>query len=402
MPTAIAATTGRVLSNVSMTPAKPLSTWISGLPSRLAFGMRALSNRITAVSEALMPSLSSRRSTVTPGCSRGTMNDLMAARPNDLSSVAHTTIWVARDPAVTKIFSPLITYSSPSSLAVVDTAAESDPKPGSVIAIAAQTFLPSSSSCSSVATPEMASLPSPWRGTESINATSPQLISITLSTADMLPPLWLASLGSSPTRKASAPANAKAFASEMPSKRVASVSSSTGYSCSRRSYLREIGRSISAAPWCAFSMTACSLRGSSKLIVMARLPILKLDDDDTLGDADGPQIAVPAFDRVFLRVTVAAEQLDAVQPDLHALVGAEALGQCGFAGERQPLVGASRPPPRDQAQPVEFDRDVGAHECHRLPVGDRLTECVTLLDIWHHVVEHRMSGSDRKRRPAQS
>ena len=54
--------------------------------------------------------------------------------------------------------------------------------------------LPSRSSCSSVATPEIAALPSPWRGTESISATSPQLISITLSTADMLPPLWLASL----------------------------------------------------------------------------------------------------------------------------------------------------------------------------------------------------------------
>ena len=89
------------------------------------------------------------------------MNDLMAARPSDLSSVAHTTMWVAREPAVTKIFSPLITYSSPSTLAVVETAAESDPKLGSVIAIAAQTF-PSRASCSSVATPEIAALPRPW------------------------------------------------------------------------------------------------------------------------------------------------------------------------------------------------------------------------------------------------
>jgi len=59
-------------------------------------------------------------------------------------------MWLAREPAVTKIFSPLMTYSSPSSLAVVVTAAESDPKPGSVIAIAAHTF-PSLASCSSVA-----------------------------------------------------------------------------------------------------------------------------------------------------------------------------------------------------------------------------------------------------------
>ncbi len=210
--------------------------------------MRTLSNRMTAVSEALMPSLSSRRSTVTPGCSRGTMNDLIAARPSDLSSVAQTTMWVARDPAVTKIFSPLMTYSSPSTLAVVATAAESEPKPGSVIAIAAHTSLPSRSNCSSVATPEIAALPSPWRGTDSINATSPQLISITFRTADMLPPLWLVSLASAASRNASAPAKAMALACEMPSKRLDSVSSSTGYSCSRRSHLREIGRSISAAP----------------------------------------------------------------------------------------------------------------------------------------------------------
>ena len=66
-PTAIAATIGRVLSKVSMTPAKPFSTLMSGLPSRLSFGMRTLSNRMAAVSEALIPSLFSSRSTVTPG-----------------------------------------------------------------------------------------------------------------------------------------------------------------------------------------------------------------------------------------------------------------------------------------------------------------------------------------------
>ena len=158
---AMAATKGRVLSKVSITPEKPLPDWISGFPSKFSLGMRALSNRITAVSEPLMPSLFSSRSTVTPGCSRGTMNDLIAGRPCDLSSVAHTTMWVAREPAVTKIFSPLITYSSPSSLAVVVTAAESDPNDGSVMAIAAQT-VPRRCSCSSVATPEIAALPSPW------------------------------------------------------------------------------------------------------------------------------------------------------------------------------------------------------------------------------------------------
>jgi len=177
-----------------------------------------------------MPSLRSRRSTVTPGCSRGTMNDLIAARPSDLSSVAHTTMWVAREPAVTKIFSPLITYSSPSSTAVVDTAAESEPNPGSVMAIAAHTSLPRRSSCSGVATEEMAALPRPWRGTDSSSATSPQLISRAFSNADMLAPLTVASLPEplASSRNASAPANEMVLALEMPSNRLARVSSSTG------------------------------------------------------------------------------------------------------------------------------------------------------------------------------
>jgi hypothetical protein len=63
-----------------------------------------------------------------------------------------------------------------------------------------------------------------------------------------------------------------------------------------------------------------------------------LDDDDALGDADRAKIAVPALDRMFLCVAVAAEQLNAVQSDLHALVGAEPLGQRRLTGERQPLV----------------------------------------------------------------
>src|ERR1700733_13868466 len=111
------------------------------------------------------------------------------------------------------------------------------------------------------------------------------------------------------------------------------------------SYLRAIGRIISAPAWCALSITACSLRGSSKLIAMINLSgevdndlDNGLDDDNALGDADGPKVAVPAFDGVLLGEAVAAEQLHAVQTDLHALVRAEPLGQRGFTAERQALL----------------------------------------------------------------
>ena len=36
-----------------------------------------------------------------PGVPLGTTNDLIAARPSALSSVAHTTTWSERSPAVT-------------------------------------------------------------------------------------------------------------------------------------------------------------------------------------------------------------------------------------------------------------------------------------------------------------
>ncbi len=111
---------------------------------------------------------------------------------------------------------------------MVDTAAESEPKDGSVMAIAAQTSLPSRASCSSVATPAIAALPRPCRGIDSSSPTSPQETSRALSNADMLPPLMFPFGPSSASRNASVPANEMVLAAEMPSKRLAMVSSSTG------------------------------------------------------------------------------------------------------------------------------------------------------------------------------
>src|SRR4029434_8333249 len=63
-------------------------------------------------------------------------SDLSRARPADLSIVAHRTTPSALQPVVTKIFSPLITHSSPSSTAVVWTFDGQEPKPAPGIAIA--------------------------------------------------------------------------------------------------------------------------------------------------------------------------------------------------------------------------------------------------------------------------
>ena len=95
------ATSGRVLSNVCMTPAKPFLVSISGEPSRFSLGTRQSSRMNAAVSEARIPSLCSRRSSFMPGFERSTTNDLIAARPTERSSVAHTTTRSARSPDVT-------------------------------------------------------------------------------------------------------------------------------------------------------------------------------------------------------------------------------------------------------------------------------------------------------------
>ncbi len=100
-PTAMPATSGRVLSKVAIAPAKPDLSSISGEPRRSSAGTRQSVKVMAAVSEARMPSLCSSRSTFIPGLSLRTRNDLMAARPSCLSSVAHTTTLSARPPDVT-------------------------------------------------------------------------------------------------------------------------------------------------------------------------------------------------------------------------------------------------------------------------------------------------------------
>ena len=84
----------------------------------------------------------------------------MPPRPADLSIVAQTTTPSARQPVVTKIFSPLITHSSPSSTALVCTRDGSEPQPGSVIAIASVSP-PHFAICSGVPAARSAALPRP-------------------------------------------------------------------------------------------------------------------------------------------------------------------------------------------------------------------------------------------------
>lgn len=113
--------------------------------------------------------------------------------------------------------------------------AESEPHPGSVIAIPAQT--PSNRfSCSSDATEAIAEFPRPCRGIDSSNPTSPQHISMMDSTEERFDPFFtLPSSSASVRRTPPAPAPEPVPDAPSPSTIAASMSSSFGYACSARS-----------------------------------------------------------------------------------------------------------------------------------------------------------------------
>src|SRR6202012_1386081 len=100
----------------------------------------------------------------------------------------------------------------------------------------------------------------------------------------------------------------------------------------------------------------------------------RLDEQGALHHARGPEVPVPALDRVLLDEAVATEQLDAVGADLHPLLGAEPAGDGRLAGEVLALVGAGGGTIGDQAHAVRLDADFGDLEGDALAVGDRFAE----------------------------
>src|SRR5690625_4166121 len=153
-----------------------------------------------------------------------------------------------------------------------------------------------------------------------VRPTSPQQVSMMLSSDFMLPALATPSRLGAPPEPMVAP-EAACPASSMASIMALRVSSSPGHSCSARSYLREMGRKIWVATWRAWLGPTCSFLGSSSLII-ASSPWSgsgwwrggrRSQDHHALGDTHCAQVAVPTLDGVFLGEAVAAEQLDAVE-----------------------------------------------------------------------------------------
>ncbi len=101
-------------------------------PSRFAAGTRQPSKTSSPVVEPAIPNFSSSRATSNPGVPASTRNALIPAWPASGSVFAKTVYSPATPAFVMNRFEPSSTYSSPSSLAVVRIAAESEPEPASV------------------------------------------------------------------------------------------------------------------------------------------------------------------------------------------------------------------------------------------------------------------------------
>ena len=100
-PTAIAATSGRVLSKVFMAVMKPsFVTYFSSPPRRFSSGTRQSSRTSSAVSLARRPILSSMRPMAKPGVPFSTTKARCPARPSEGSIVAKMTVHDARPPFV--------------------------------------------------------------------------------------------------------------------------------------------------------------------------------------------------------------------------------------------------------------------------------------------------------------
>src|SRR3954462_8959538 len=152
------------------------------------------------------------------------------------------------------------------------------------------------------------------------------------------------------------------------------------------------------ATWWAWSMSGRIFLGCSRLIMAWS----SSDEDSSFHQADGSQVAVPPLHGVFLDEAVSAQQLYAVQADLHAALGAEPSGQGDLARGRLALGDPTGRLPGHQPHALQLDGDVGDHEGHRLAVRDRLPERLPLLDVGRDVVEHGLRRTDGQGAPRES
>src|SRR5690554_533172 len=104
----------------------------------------------------------------------------------------------------------------------------------------------------------------------------------------------------------------------------------------------------------------------------------------------GAKIPIPALYRVFFNKTVAAEQLDTVGSDLHALLIAQKAGQAAFPVVASADFGPTGGAPGEHAHTVGLNGHIADHESHRLPVADGLAKGLAVVAVRNDIIQHRL------------
>src|SRR3989442_8876950 len=160
---------------------------------------------------------------------------------------------------------------------------------------------------------------------------------------------------------------------------------SHGFSCSRSSYSREIGRmACSATMWVNCCMFLTESDRSKSIMVVA-----PSHDGQTVEGGKSARIAQPELHHVITDVSVPPEYLDAIVGDLEGRVGGILASEVRLARRRQTAVDPPRRLPREQPHGVHLGRHVGQLEGDRLFLRDGDPERAPLLGVVPRVVEGR-------------
>ena len=255
-----------------MAPAKPWSSLMSGDPSMFSLGTRQSVNRMVAVSDARMPSLCSSRSTTMPGralldhegLDRGAAAGLVQGGPHDdgVGAAAGGDVDLL---AVDDVVVAVEHRGGRHRRGVRAEAGLGDGHRGPELAEALELLLVGHRGDRGVAETL------PRHGQHHGDVTPAGLHD--RQDARHVGAVAVAALpspGSRRTPRAPVPPSPPSF---MPSTSAASASSSLGYSCSARSYLREMGRKISSDTWCAWLISMPNFFGvSSEMLIDQHTP----------------------------------------------------------------------------------------------------------------------------------
>src|SRR5439155_10037711 len=135
---------------------------------------------------------------------------------------------------------------------------------------------------------------------------------------------------------------------------------SQGFSCSRSSYSRAMGRMAISAAWCVSCCIPLRPSDSSKSIMVVFSPFgSALDDGHAVEGREAARVAQPELHGMVADVAVTAEDLDGVVGDLERGLARIVPRQIALAGRRLSLVEPGRRLPGEQPHGVDLDRHVG-------------------------------------------